>query len=89
MLTLLVPVFHPLMEPLHSWLIQQEEGKWNLLLYQYMEWKKKKKKRKKASRRNIMIGHLLNKCKFKHISSLKIKLKHSFDVLASSEPVLV
>lgn len=56
-----------------------------------MEKKKKEKEttRKKASRRNIMIGHLLNKCKFKHISSLKIKLNPSFEALASSELVLV
>lgn len=42
MLALRVSLFH-LMEPLSSWLIQQEEGKWNLLIHQYMEWKKKKK----------------------------------------------
>lgn len=77
-----------LVVPLSSWLTQQEEG--------LMEFRntsihgmEKKKNRKKASRRNIMIGYLLNKCKFKHISSLKIKLSHSFDALALSEPVLV
>lgn len=51
--------------------------------------KKNKPTRKNASRRKIMIEHLLNKCKFKHISSLKIKLKHTALIhLAISEPVL-
>jgi hypothetical protein len=45
------------------------------------EKRKKKKKnhrnRKMAFRRHIMIGHLLNKPEFKHISSWKIKLEHA------------
>lgn len=65
----------------------RKKGKWGLLKHQYMEWKRKTPTRKKASRRSIMIGHLFNKRKVKHISSLKIKLKHTAVMrLAVSEP---
>lgn len=73
-----------------SWVTQQKENEWSLLICQCVEQKQKETIRKKASRRNIKVGHLLNKCKFKHISSLKIKLKRTALMhVATPEPGLV
>lgn len=67
-----VPSPDPWAQIINCWFIQQGEGKWRLLVHQYM---KEKRSRKQASRRIIGIGHLFNKREFKCISCWKIKLE--------------